>query len=608
MNHPNTPDSVRVRLQALRDWLDKTGTDAFVVPSTDPHLSEYVAPHWQSREWLSGFTGSAGTLVVTRHDAGLWTDSRYFLQAEQQLQGSGIRLYREMLPETPSIAQYLCGSLKAGQTVGIDGTVFATTAARSLNDALAARGIVLRCTPDPLDTIWTTRPPMPQAPAQVYPLQYAGEPCADKLARVRHELNTLGADGLLLSALDEIAWLLNLRGSDVHCNPVVVSYLYVGREDAHLFIEPGKLTPDVAAYLAANAITAHPYAEAESWLRTLHGCCVLAEPGKTNYALSTALASGCRVLEAASPVALLKAVRNATEVAGLRQAMRRDGVALVRFLMWLEQAVPAGLATEVRAADELHRLRAAQPLFVGDSFDTITGYGPHGAIVHYEATPETDVPLRPQGLLLVDSGAQYLDGTTDVTRTIALGPLTDEEATDYTLVLKGHIALAQAVFPEGTRGAQLDVLARMPLWRGRMNFLHGTGHGVGHFLNVHEGPQSIRMNENPVALRAGMLTSNEPGVYKAGSHGVRTESLLLAVPDGEGMFGRYLRFDTVTLCPVDCRPLRRELLTADETAWLDDYHRRVCDELSPLLTADERQWLHQACRPLSEQPTATRRH
>lgn len=572
--------------------------DAFIIPSTDPHMSEYVAPHWQSREWISGFTGSAGTVVVTRDKAGLWTDSRYFLQAAQQLEGTGIDLYKEMLPETPSISEFLCQELEAGSTVGIDGYVFSMLDARQLRKELASKQIELKSMADPMDSIWTDRPALPQAPACIYGTQYAGRTCREKLEDIRQEMKQAGAQALLLPALDEIAWTLNLRGSDVHCNPVVVSYLLIGEEEAHYFIEPQKLTPEVKAYLEGNRVTCHAYTDLLPYLRQLKASTLLLTPGKTNQAVGEAVPESCRIVEGASPVSLLKAVRNEQEIAGLRKAMQRDGVALVKFLKWLEEAVPGGQETEISVDRKLHELRAAQPLYKGESFDTIAGYGAHAAIVHYEATPETDVPLQPHGFLLLDSGAQYLDGTTDITRTIALGPLTEEEKTDYTLILKGHIDLAMAVFPEGTRGAQLDVLARMPIWQHRMNFLHGTGHGVGHFLNVHEGPQSIRMNENPVALRAGMLTSNEPGVYKAGSHGIRTENLVLTVPAGEGMFGRYLKFETVTLCPICTKGIVRELLTQEEADWLNQYHRTVYEKLSPDLDEEERHWLKKACEKI----------
>lgn len=588
--------TINNRIAALRAHIAQEQIQAFIIPSTDPHLSEYVAPHWQSREWISGFTGSAGTVVVTAKDAGLWTDSRYFLQAARQLEGTCITLYKEMLPETPNIPEFLSAHLQEGDCVGIDGKMFSAEEVEHLQKELKKSGIRIKSIADPMQLLWTDRPAMPLAPAFVYDTKYAGMSFTEKLPAVRQAMEAAGADSLLLSALDEIAWLLNIRGNDVHCNPVVVSYLLIEKDKVNYFVQPQKVTPELAEYFSANGISVHPYEEIGHYLNSFNAHSILMNPAKTNYAIYSAIRPGCLIINGASPVALLKAIRNKQEIAGIHAAMQRDGVALVKFLKWLDEAVPAGKETEISVDKKLHTFRAAQPLYMGESFDTIAGYKEHGAIVHYEATPETDVTLKPEGFLLLDSGAQYLDGTTDITRTIALGPLTEEEKTDYTLILKGHIALAMAVFPEGTRGAQLDVLARMPIWKKRMNYLHGTGHGVGHFLNVHEGPQSIRMNENPVALQPGMVTSNEPGVYKAGSHGIRTENLVLTVPAGEGMFGKYLKFETLTLCPICRKGIIKELLTAEEIGWLNDYHRTVYEKLSPDLNNDEREWLKGACK------------
>lgn len=588
--------TINNRIAALRAHIAQEQIQAFIIPSTDPHLSEYVAPHWQSREWISGFTGSAGTVVVTAKDAGLWTDSRYFLQAARQLEGTCITLYKEMLPETPNIPEFLSAHLQEGDCVGIDGKMFSAEEVEHLQKELKKSGIRIKSIADPMQLLWTDRPAMPLAPAFVYDTKYAGMSFTEKLPAVRQAMEAAGADSLLLSALDEIAWLLNIRGNDVHCNPVVVSYLLIEKDKVNYFVQPQKVTPELAEYFSANGISVHPYEEIGDYLNSFNAHSILMNPAKTNYAIYSAIRPGCLIINGASPVALLKAIRNKQEIAGIHAAMQRDGVALVKFLKWLDEAVPAGKETEISVDKKLHTFRAAQPLYMGESFDTIAGYKEHGAIVHYEATPETDVTLKPEGFLLLDSGAQYLDGTTDITRTIALGPLTEEEKTDYTLILKGHIALAMAVFPEGTRGAQLDVLARMPIWKERMNYLHGTGHGVGHFLNVHEGPQSIRMNENPVALQPGMVTSNEPGVYKAGSHGIRTENLVLTVPAGEGMFGKYLKFETLTLCPICRKGIIKELLTAEEIGWLNDYHRTVYEKLSSDLNNDEREWLKEACK------------
>lgn len=590
--------TINERIAALRAYIASKDIQAFIIPSTDPHLSEYVTSHWQTREWISGFTGSAGTVVVTAGEAGLWTDSRYFLQAARQIEGTDIVLYKEMLPGTPDIPAFLNSRLQEGDTVGIDGKMFSAAAVEHLQKELDKSRIHVKSIADPMQLLWSDRPAMPSEPAYVYDTKYAGKSFAEKLAAVRKEMEAAGAEALLLPALDEIAWLLNIRGNDVHCNPVAVSYLLVEKQGVHYFIQPRKVTAGLASYLSANDISVHAYEEIEDYLRNLTSRNILVNPAKTNYAIYSAIRPGCRIIEGASPVTLLKAVRNEQEIAGLHAAMQRDGVALVKFLKWLEEAVPAGRETEISIDRKLHAFRAEQPLYMGESFDTIAGYKAHGAIVHYEATPETDAALKPEGFLLLDSGAQYLDGTTDITRTIALGNLTEEEKTDYTLILKGHIALATAVFPEGTRGAQLDVLARMPIWKQHMNYLHGTGHGVGHFLNVHEGPQSIRMNENPIALQPGMVTSNEPGVYKAGSHGIRTENLMLTVAAGEGMFGNYLKFETLTLCPICRKGIIKEMLTAEETGWLNEYHRTVYEKLSPYLDNDEKEWLKEACKAI----------
>lgn len=590
--------TINDRIQDLRALFNQEGIQAFIIPSTDPHLSEYVAPHWKSREWISGFTGSAGTVVITTSQAGLWTDSRYFLQAAQQLEGTEIKLYKEMLPGTPSISAFLSTQLTPGDAVGIDGKMFSAEAVERMQAELQKCQIEIKSISDPLDKLWTDRPPMPEAPAFIYETQYAGKSSIEKIAIIRKELKKCNAKALFLSALDEIAWTLNLRGNDVHCNPVLVSYLLIEENETHYFIQPQKITAEVATYMQETGVNLHTYEEAETYLSQISVESLLLNPAKTNYAMYSAVNPDCRIIHGASPVTLLKAIRNEQEIAGIHAAMQRDGVALVKFLKWLETSVSTGKETEISVDKKLHEFRAEQDLYMGESFDTIAGYKEHGAIVHYEATPETDVQLKPEGFLLLDSGAQYLDGTTDITRTIALGKLTEEEKTDYTLILKGHIALAMAVFPAGTRGAQLDVLARMPIWQRRMNFLHGTGHGVGHFLNVHEGPQSIRMNENPVTLQLGMLTSNEPGVYKAGSHGIRTENLVLVVPAGEGIFGNYLQFETVTLCPICKKGIIKELLTSEEINWLNQYHQTVYEKLSPGLNKEEQAWLKEATNQL----------
>lgn len=590
--------SIKERIHALRMTFRPNNIKAFIIPSTDPHLSEYVAPYWMSREWISGFTGSAGTAVILMDKAGLWTDSRYFLQAEKELEGSGITLYKEMLPETPSITKFLCQNLKPGESVSIDGKMFSVQQVEQMKEDLAPYQLQVNLFGDPLKNIWKDRPSMPDAPAFIYDVKYAGKSCGEKVAAIRTELKKKGIFALFLSSLDEIAWTLNLRGSDVHCNPVIVSYLLVTQDEVVYFISPEKITQEVNEYLQEQQVSLRKYDEAESFLNSFTGENILIDPKKTNYAIYSAINPACKVVRGESPVTLLKAIRNEQEIAGIHHAMQRDGVALVKFLKWLEASVLSGKETELSVDRKLHEFRAAQPLYMGESFDTIAGYKEHGAIVHYSATEESDVTLQSKGFLLLDSGAQYLDGTTDITRTIALGELTEEEKTDYTLILKGHIALAMAKFPAGTRGAQLDVLARMPIWSHGMNFLHGTGHGVGHFLNVHEGPQSIRMNENPIVLQPGMVTSNEPGVYKAGSHGIRTENLTLVCKDKEGMFGEYFKFETITLCPICKKGIIKEMLTAEEVKWFNDYHQTVYKKLSPSLNEEEKKWLLEATKAI----------
>lgn len=590
--------SIKERIHALRMTFRPNNIKAFIIPSTDPHLSEYVAPYWMSREWISGFTGSAGTAVILMDKAGLWTDSRYFLQAEKELEGSGITLYKEMLPETPSITKFLCQNLKPGESVSIDGKMFSVQQVEQMKEDLAPYQLQVNLFGDPLKNIWKDRPSMPDAPAFIYDVKYAGKSCGEKVAAIRTELKKKGIFALFLSSLDEIAWTLNLRGSDVHCNPVIVSYLLVTQDEVVYFISPEKITQEVNEYLQEQQVSLRKYDEAESFLNSFAGENILIDPKKTNYAIYSAINPACKVVRGESPVTLLKAIRNEQEIAGIHHAMQRDGVALVKFLKWLEASVLSGKETELSVDRKLHEFRAAQPLYMGESFDTIAGYKEHGAIVHYSATEESDVTLQSKGFLLLDSGAQYLDGTTDITRTIALGELTEEEKTDYTLILKGHIALAMAKFPAGTRGAQLDVLARMPIWSHGMNFLHGTGHGVGHFLSVHEGPQSIRMNENPIVLQPGMVTSNEPGVYKAGSHGIRTENLTLVCKDKEGMFGEYFKFETITLCPICKKGIVKEMLTAEEVKWFNDYHQTVYKKLSPSLNEEEKKWLLEATKAI----------
>ena len=592
---------IKKRMEALRLQMKEHQLSAFIIPSTDPHSGEYVPEHWETRKWISGFTGSAGTAVITLDDAGLWTDSRYFIQAEEQLEGTGIRLFKDRLPETPSIDEWLGSILKKGDKVGIDGWVNSHQEAHALRNALAEDGIELvTMTKDIFETLWEDRPSLPKTPVFILDETRTGASCTEKIGRIQEAIAKNGASAIILSALDEIAWTLNLRGSDVHCNPVFISYLLLSKEGYTLYILEDKITDEVRAYLKGHQVAIQTYSQLAEDLfafREKHEGVLQISPlaNEALYDLSTKHAD---TLIAPSPVALMKAVKNETEQAGFRKAMERDGVALVKFLRWLEEAVPAGNESEVSIDQKLYEFRAGQADFRGISFDTIAGYKEHAAIVHYEATPETDIPLKPEGLLLLDSGAQYLDGTTDITRTIALGPLTDEEKTDYTLVLKGHLQLQNAHFPAGTCGTQLDVLARSAMWKCGINYMHGTGHGIGHFLCVHEGPHQVRMNHVPTLLEPGMILTDEPGIYKAGRHGIRIENTLLIVPAQETEFGKFYRFEPLTLCPIDKKAIAIEILTDEELAWFNEYHQMVYNRLCPFLSEEENAWLKEATSPL----------
>lgn len=583
------------RIASLRAFMKERGLSAFIIPSTDPHSGEYVPAHWEARKWISGFTGSAGTAVITLNKGGLWTDSRYFLQAEAQLKDTGIVLFKDRLEETPSIAEWLGSELKPQDKVGIDGWVNAYSEAESLRNVLATYGIELTVSEDPFQWIWKDRPALPLNTPFILPLAYAGVSASEKLDIIRNQLSKNQADGILISALDEIAWTLNLRGDDIHCNPVFISYLLITQENATLYIIKEKLTPELTAYLDDNKIGTCDYTQIENDLRHFPGKRIQlsSETNLTLYLAATQSGASI-VMNHPSPVCLLKAIKNGTEIEGFRQAMKRDGVAMVRFLMWLEQAVPNGQETEISIDQKLYELRAQQALFHGISFDTIAGYQEHGAIVHYEATPQTAYTLKPEGLLLLDSGAQYTDGTTDITRTIALGPVSEAQRIDYTLVLKGFIALSQAEFPQGTCGTQLDVLARQYMWKAGINYGHGTGHGVGHFLNVHEGPHQVRMNHMPALLQPGMTLTNEPGIYKAGRYGVRTENTMLIIESQTTEFGKFYKFEPLTLCPIDKTPICTEMLTPGEKQWLNEYHAYVYAQLSPLLNEEEKAWLAKA--------------
>ena len=586
--------TVTQRIEALREVMKREHLAAFIFPSTDPHQGEYVPDHWKGREFISGFNGSAGTAVVTLTSAALWTDSRYFIAAEEQLKGTEYQLMKLKMPGTPTIAEWIGKECGAGAEVAVDGMVNSTCFVKELiADLRQQGGITLRTNLDPFVQIWTNRPAIPENPVEIYPMKYAGESCSDKITRIRKALREKHVDGMLMSALDDIAWTLNLRGTDVHCNPVFVSYLLISSKDVTLYINKVKLTPEVEAYLEAEGIVVAPYEDVTKGLKDYFEYNILLDPNEVNYTLYKQVSR--EIIEAESPVKQMKTVKNSTEIKGFRSAMLKDGIAMVKFLKWLKPAVEAGGQTEISVDQKLTSLRAEQPDFRDISFDTIAGYQNHGAIVHYEATPETDIPLKPEGFLLLDSGAQYLDGTTDITRTIALGPLTEEQKKVYTLVLKGHIQIELCKFPSGSSGTQIDILAREAMWREGLNYLHGTGHGVGTYLNVHEGPHQFRMEWKPAPLVAGMTITDEPGVYLEGKFGVRIENTLLITPYIETEFGKFLQFESLTLCPIDKSPIVKEMLLQEEIDWLNQYHQKVFEILSPHLNEEETAWLREAC-------------
>ncbi|MBQ9669783.1 MAG: aminopeptidase P family protein [Prevotella sp.] len=592
-------ETIRQRIADLRALMQREHLAAFIFPSTDPHNGEYIPDHWKGREWISGFNGSAGTAVVTMTGAALWTDSRYFIAAAEQLADTGFVLMKERVAGTPTISEWIGNELSDSRTteVGIDGMTNSAASVEQLIADLRQRGgLTVRTNFDPLAELWTDRPPVPLNKVEIHPLERAGEPAKDKLKRIRQALRQQHADGILVSALDDIAWTLNLRGSDVHCNPVFVSYLLISSQHATLYINKEKLTAEVSSYLRSEGVDVDDYSNVRKGLKDYFEYNILLDPNAINYTLYNAVERN--IVRAASPIPSMKCVKNDREAAGFRNAMLRDGIAMTKFLAWLLPAVESGGQTEMSVDSKLTSLRAEQPMYRGLSFDTIAAYEEHGAIVHYEATPETDVPLRPEGLLLLDSGAQYEDGTTDITRTIALGPVSEEQRRVYTLVLKGHIQLQLLKFPYGASGTQLDALARKDMWREGYNYMHGTGHGVGSYLNVHEGPHQIRQEYKPEPMRAGMTVTDEPGIYLAGRFGVRIENTLLTVPYKETEFGQFLQFETLTLCPIDTTPIVREMLTDEETEWLNAYHRTVFERISPHLNDEEKAWLATACKEI----------
>lgn len=592
-------NEINQRLESLREVMRREHLSAFIFPSTDAHQSEYVADHWQGRTWISGFNGSAGTAVVTMKSAALWTDSRYFLAAEEQLKGTEFQLMKLKIEGTPTISEWLAQELQGENAeVGLDGMVNSYHETMGLiADLRKSGGITVRTNFDPLGLIWTDRPAIPANPVEIQPMEFAGESVASKISRIRTALRQRHADGMLISALDDIAWTLNLRGTDVHCVPVFVSYLLISSQQVSLYVDSAKINDEVKAYLTENGISLYPYNKVAEGLERYSEYNILLDGDETSYFLWKTVK--CQeIIAGNSPVPAMKAQKNDREIAGFRQAMLRDGVAMVKFLRWLKPAVEAGGQTEISIDGKLTSLRAEQHLFRDISFDTIAGYQAHGAIVHYEATPETDVALKPEGLILIDSGAQYQDGTTDITRTIALGPVTEEMKHVYTLVLKGYIQLELAKFPDGASGTQLDALARECMWREGYNYLHGTGHGVGSYLSVHEGPHQIRMEWKPTPLRAGMTVTDEPGLYLSGKFGVRIENTLLIKDYQTTEFGKFLQMESLTLCPIDLTPVDFSMLQPEEIEWLDTYHRDVFEKLSPYLEGEDLEWLREATRPV----------
>ena len=582
------------RIAALREAMKQHKIDAYIIPTSDPHMSEYPADCWKYREWISGFTGSAGTVIITADKAGLWTDSRYFLQASTQLEGTGIELFKMMLPETPTIPEFLTHELKEGQTVGLNGETYSLADARSLEKALAEKEIKLNTNASLIDPIWKERPAIPEAPMFEMPIELSGKSTEDKLIDINKMLHKAGADCTILSALDEVAWTFNIRGTDVAYNPVVISYAFVSEKESVLFVNPKKIPAEIAEHLKKEGVTLADYGMLATFLSRLpERTRVFIDSKRTNVAIYNALPKSSILIEGISPANHLKSIKNETEIKGFRNAVLKDGIAMTKFYFWLEKMLKAGeKVTELSAAAKLTALRSEQPQYVMDSFASISSYGPHGAVVHYSPTPETDTELKTDSLYLLDSGAQYLDGTTDITRTIALCDEPSEQMKkDFTRALKGTIGIAKCKFPAGIRGCLIDAFARKALWDAGINYLHGTCHGIGHCLNVHEGPQSIRMEENPVILEPGMVMSDEPAMYRPGEYGIRTENMILIRKDSETEFGKFLGFETLTLCYIDTKLVIPSMLSVREHAWLNKYHQMVYDLVSPHLTEEEKAWL-----------------
>lgn len=575
------------------------GIDAYIVPSSDPHMSEYTATHWKSREFISGFSGSAGTVVILNDEAGLWTDSRYYLQAEKELAGTGIELFRAAEPETPDYADWIAERLNPGSTLAFDGEVFSIEEARKLSKKYKHYGITINPYQNLLNDIWEGRPPLPDNPIFVHETKYAGLSREQKIESIRKQMRNQDASHYIITALDEIAWTLNLRGSDVSYNPVFHAYLIISLDAVYMFVDTYKITAAIGKELAKDDISVQLYTDIYSWIEEMPiESGLLLDTSTTNAKIFSLIPAEIIKIEKPSIVRELKSIKNPTEQQGFKSAMRKDGVAMVKFLHWLQQNIPHGSVSELSASKELKKFRAENENFIGESFAPISGFAAHGAIVHYSVSEESDIPMTPDNFYLIDSGGQYLEGTTDITRTVHLGTPTAKQKIDFTLVLKGNIALGSACFPKGTKGAHLDILARKALWSKGLNYGHGTGHGVGCFLNVHEGPQSIRPKDNGVAFELGMITSNEPGLYRAGEYGIRIENLLLTTDSWSTEFGEFLKFETLTLCPIDLKSIDPSLLNHEEKQWLNSYHKMVFEELKPLLSTELADWLKEQTKAI----------
>lgn len=595
--------SVAERIARLRDAMARERLDAYVVPSSDPHLSEYLPERWQARRWLSGFTGSAGTLVVTADFAGVWTDSRYWVQAAAELGGSGVELMKMTAgQQSQPHVDWLAQRLASGANVGVDGAVLALAAARALADALSARGIALRTDLDLLDAVWTDRPGLPSAPVYEHRPPYACVARSEKLESVRRTMREQGAQWHFVSTLDDLAWLTNLRGADVNFNPVFIGHALIGLQTATLFVGAGKVPPDVAAALARDGVAIEPYERASDALAALPGgATLLVDPRRLTYGLRQAVPQTVNVVEAVNPSTFAKSRKTAAEAEHVRATMAEDGAALAEFFAWFETALGQQTLTELTIDERLTAARARRPGYVCQSFATIAGFNANGAMPHYRATDASHARIAGDGLLLIDSGGQYLGGTTDITRVVPIGTVSEEHRRDFTLVLKGMIALSRARFPRGIRSPMLDAIARAPIWEAGIDYGHGTGHGVGYFLNVHEGPQVISYYapaEPFTAMHEGMITSIEPGIYRPGQWGVRIENLVLSRAAGESEFGSFLDFETLTLCPIDTRAIAPALLRDDERAWLNSYHETVRERVSPHVTGDAKAWLETRTRPI----------